>query len=65
MKKLFFLLLLVSLEANAVMAMFTGRMEYVYTITYQQAVKCEYMAQGQTFWRLFPGMSCPQTVDVY
>ena len=45
-------------------AMWTGRMEYVTTMTYQQGVNCQYDYMGQKFWRTFVGGSCPGKVWV-
>ena len=45
-------------------ALWTGRMEYITTVTYQQGVNCQYDYMGQKFWRAFTSMSCPQHVWV-
>lgn len=55
--------LVASTSAFAATAYFTGRMEMVTTVTYQQAWKCEYNYAGQTFWRVFRN-SCPSSVEV-
>ena len=52
-----------SASALAATAMFTGRSEYVQTVTYKWVWKCEYSYLGRTFTRLFP-TSCPATVEV-
>lgn len=56
------LLVLVS-PAFALTAMWTGRMEPVQTVSFQQAWKCEYMVNGQRFWRVFKN-SCPSMIEV-
>lgn len=46
-------------------AMWTGRMEFVTTVTYKQGIKCEYSLYGKKFWKVFVGISsCPQFVEV-
>ncbi len=50
--------------AFAVTAYWTGNMKYVTTVTYQQAVSCEYNYAGQTFWKTFVGGTCPAQVNV-
>lgn len=47
------------------LAFWTGRSEYVTTVTYQQGISCEYNYAGQTFWRTFAHrFSCPSSVEV-
>ena len=48
----------------AAWAFWTGRYEFVTTVTYRQGVKCEYNYAGQTFWRVFTKVSCPARVEV-
>lgn len=45
-------------------ALWTGRMEYVTTVTYQNGVNCQYDYMGQKFWRTFIGGMCPAKVWV-
>ena len=45
-------------------AIWTGRQEFVTTVTYQQGVNCQYDYMGQMFWRTFVGGSCPMKVWV-
>ena len=47
-----------------VTAFWTGRVRYVQSVTYQQAVQCEYQAMGRTFWLVFRGGTCPSQVEV-
>lgn len=58
-------LILSATTAHAAMAIWTGRMEYVTTVTYRQAVSCEYNINGQRFWRTFTTGYCPSSVEVY
>lgn len=51
-------------SAYSATAYWTGRSEYVTTITYQSGVRCEYNYAGRTFWRTFTGAMCPSTVEV-
>ncbi len=64
MKKLIFLLLIISMNANAATAFFTGRSMQVQTVTYQTGWKCQYSYGGNTFWRVFIGY-CPNSIEVY
>jgi len=45
-------------------AFWTGRSEFVQTVTYQQGINCEYNYAGRTFWRTFVGAVCPNSVQV-
>lgn len=54
---------LLTTQAFAATAIWTGRQEMVTTVTYQTAWKCEYNYAGSVFWRVFTG-SCPSTVEV-
>jgi hypothetical protein len=45
-------------------AYFTGRMEFITTVTGQPAWRCEYDFAGTRFWRIFKA-SCPASVEVY
>jgi len=57
--------LLASSAAFAATAYWTGKSEYVTTVTYKQGIKCEYNYAGNTFWRTFTGVSsCPSSVEV-
>jgi len=60
-----FVLVFVSMQAQAATAMWTGRCEFITTVTYQQGVTCEYNLFGNTFWRTFTGALCPMSVEVY
>lgn len=51
-------------SALAVMAIWTGRLEYVTTITGQQAVRCEYDYVGKRFWVTMSGGICPPSINV-
>jgi hypothetical protein len=64
MKSLILILLLVSSQAFAGTAFFTGRQEMVQTVTYQTAWRCEYNYNGQYFYQLHQGF-CPSSVQVY
>lgn len=51
--------------AQAATATFTGRSEYVQTVTYKTGIACEYQIYGQKFWRTFTNtMSCPYSIEV-
>jgi len=50
--------------AYAATAYWTGKMERVTTVTYQQGVKCEYRYLSQTFWQTFTGGVCPQSIEI-
>jgi len=59
------LILGIALPAYAATAFWTGNMEFVTTVTYQQGVRCEYNYAGNTFWRTFARRSsCPSKVEV-
>ncbi len=64
MKLLIAVALLLAAPAYAAVAYWTGRMEYVTTVTYKQGVKCEYDYLGQKFWRVFLAGTCPLSVEV-
>ncbi len=64
MLKLTAMLSLLSTAALADSAFWTGRVEYVTTVTYRQGVRCQYNYLGQTFWRTFTSGSCPSSVEV-
>ncbi len=64
MKLLAAVLILAATTALAASARWTGRVDYVTTVTYRQGVRCEYDYLGQTFWRTFSGHSCPSSVEV-
>lgn len=50
-------------NAFAAQAFWTGRMEFVTTVTGMAAWNCEYDYAGQTFWRVFQN-TCPANVQV-
>ena len=67
--KLFTIATLVALTtsgiAQAATAYWTGKMEFVQTVTYKSGISCEYDIYGQKFWRTYTNvMSCPSTVEV-
>jgi hypothetical protein len=66
MKKIIAALLLFSATAAyAATAYWTGRSEFVTTVTYQQGIKCEYDYFGNKFWKTFVRQSsCPSSVEV-
>lgn len=45
-------------------AFWTGRSEYVTTVTGKTGVNCQYQYAGQHFWRTFVGGMCPAKVWV-
>lgn len=55
---------LFSLSAHAATAYWTGRSEYVTTITGRMGISCEYSYFGRTFWRTFVQSACPTSVQV-
>jgi hypothetical protein len=59
-----FAAMLLSAQALAASAFWTGRSQQIQTVTYQMAWNCEYNYNGQIFWRVFKN-SCPSTVEVY
>lgn len=58
------LLILIPGSALAAQAIWTGKQKFVTTVTYKEAVSCEYDYLGTTFWRVFLTMRCPMTVEV-
>lgn len=51
--------------ALAASARWTGKMEFVTTVTYKQGISCEYDYLGRKFWRTFVGISsCPSSIEV-
>jgi len=51
--------------ASAITATWTGNMEFVTTVTYKRAIRCEYNSYAGTFWQLFVGRQmCPYSVEV-
>ena len=58
------LMLLASTQAMAVVAHWTGQMNFITTVTYKSGISCEYMAWGNTFWKTFTATSCPATIEV-
>ena len=59
-----FFAFLAALNAHAATAYWTGRSEYVTTVTYRSGIACEYDYLGQTFWRVFTRGVCPMSVYV-
>ena len=58
-------LVLVSGQASAATAYWTGQVRYVTTVTYQQGVSCEYSYAGRNFWQTFANTaSCPSSIEV-
>lgn len=52
-------------RAYTVRAQWTGGINFVTTVTGKQAVDCEYIYGGNTFWQTFVGRaSCPSSVEV-
>ena len=58
------ILLMASAQAFAVMATWTGQVQYVTTVSYKQGMSCQYTAPGGTFWLTFKLGSCPFTVEM-
>lgn len=59
------IVLAVSLDAAAATAYWTGKQEFVFTVTGKSAIKCQYEYLGQFFWRLFVERStCPTSIEV-
>jgi hypothetical protein len=56
--------LLLASSAFAATAYFTGRQEYVTTVTGQMAIKCQYEYLGQKFWKVFKASTCPLSIEV-
>lgn len=66
MKTLGTLLLLTAVTyATVGTAFWTGKVEYVTTVTGKQGVSCEYSYNGQKFWKTFVRSTCPQSIEVY
>lgn len=66
MKILGTLLLLTTMTyATTGTAYWTGKVEYVTTITGQRGVSCEYDYLGKKFWKTFVRSSCPSSIEVY
>jgi hypothetical protein len=65
--KPFFLTILVaavlSTSVYAAMAVWTGRMEQVTTVSGLVAWNCQYQVYGKFFWRIFENR-CPNTIEV-
>lgn len=56
---------LVASSAFAASAFFTGKMEYVTTVTGKSAVRCEYNYLGKKYYQLFPASSsCPSFIEI-
>ncbi len=47
-----------------VLAFWTGRSEYVVTISGKQGINCEYEYVGHKFWQAFVGGICPMKYEV-
>jgi hypothetical protein len=56
-------LLLVSTQALAATAYWTGEMKMVQSVTGSMVWNCKYQYAGQFFWRAFAN-SCPSSVEV-
>jgi hypothetical protein len=66
MKKIIFTVLLaISLNAYAGNAFWNGYIKFITTVSYQQGVECGYNYNGQTFYKVFLGATCPSSIDVY
>jgi len=53
------------LNAYTPTAQWTGKMEYITTVSGHQGVKCEYIYGSKTFWEVFADeYSCPSQVEV-
>ena len=65
MKKLILIaaLMAASTGALSLQALWTGQMEYAWTITGQQAYRCQYQTGNGTVWVLLRVM-CPLTIEV-
>ena len=57
------LMLLASTQALAEMAIWTGEMLYVTTVTGKAGVSCKFQASGGTFWMVFGSGMCPSHVN--
>lgn len=64
MKTLATLLLLTATIYATATAYWTGKVEYVTTVTGQRAVSCQYDYAGQKFWKTFSGGTCPSSIEV-
>ena len=66
MKKLITLiaLLIVASSAFAGTAYWTGEVQYITTISYQQGVRCGYNYNGQHFYMVFNSTICPSSINV-
>lgn len=56
--------LVISGNANAATAFWTGQVSYGQSVTGAYVANCEYMYAGNRFWRAFAGY-CPSSVEVY
>jgi hypothetical protein len=56
--------LLIAGSAYAASAYWTGKSRYVTTVTYQQALECQYDYLGRKFWVAVDSGFCPATVQV-
>lgn len=45
-------------------AYWTGKVDYITTVTGKQGVRCEYSYIGHKFWMTFAKSSCPTSVEV-
>ncbi|MEO8297909.1 MAG: hypothetical protein ABI574_08890 [Burkholderiales bacterium] len=67
MKKLIAAILVAaaSAGANAATAIWTGKIEFVTTVTFKQAVRCQYNYLDQLFWVTLAGQAfCPGSYEV-
>ena len=55
---------MVSTNAFAVTAHFTGHRESGWSATREPMIMCEYEAEGRRFWQTFKAGRCPKTVEV-
>jgi hypothetical protein len=51
-------------QASAATAIWNGQIEWIQTVTYQQAVRCGYNYLGQMFTQVFIASSCPPSIEV-
>jgi len=56
--------LVVSTNAIAATAYWTGQVRYGQSVTGQYVANCQYMYAGNYFWQAFVG-SCPSSIEVY
>jgi hypothetical protein len=54
----------VSAQAFAMTARFTGRSESGWSAARLPVIMCEYEVEGRRFWKTFKTARCPKTVEV-